>query len=71
MTLVACRGCGVAYPEALLAPFVERGTTLALCGICALAHLNAEHGTHYLTFHNARAEEKRQQAVAWRETKRV
>jgi len=40
------------------------------CGICALARINAVHGTQWKQFRGELAETKRQQALAFRATRK-
>lgn len=64
---MACGRCGLPYPSDMLNPVVgDALIKTPVCGICALAMVNAVHGTKMKRFHGELAEEFRERAIAWR-----
>lgn len=64
---MACGECRLPYPDDMLSPLMTNGGySQPVCGICALAMVNASHGTHNKRFHGELAEDDRQRALNWR-----
>ena len=68
---MACSECKLPYPDDMLnkiflADPQGSGYSEPVCGICALAIINRQHGQNRKKFTGVQAEEFRQRAIAWR-----
>ena len=68
--MMKCPDCNWTYPEYFLNELVSNmGTTLPICGICALERTNRLHKIQREKFDGEVAEEMRQRAIRWRKNR--
>ena len=68
--MTQCNACKWEYPDGYTAPLLTtEGSMAEICGICALEISNKLHGINRKKFDGQRAEEMRQDAIAYRKGK--